>query len=188
MGVIYGTVASKRGQPGKRILLWAEPLDFGGQLPSTKSNSRGEYRFENLPWGRYTVYAEDNDAGYLRSVEDEGQPSIKISPEHPRAEFPVVLPARAGVLQIRLTNRKTGTEIPWMFVTVADPEQQRRRSPRAYACESSNLILVPPDTNLILHIEADGFREWEESALAGKLIFVSSGTRLTLNVQLDPVE
>jgi hypothetical protein len=47
-------------------------------------------------------------------------------------------------------------------------------------------MMVPPDRNLIIHVTADGFREWDESIGGGKPIFVPSGTRLTLAVQLEP--
>jgi hypothetical protein len=186
MGVVYGTVVSQNGQPGKRMSVYAESLDVDVQFPSTMSNDRGEYRFENLPWGRYTVFAEDHDAGYSGEViDDSSQPSVEISREHPQAEFRVVLPPKAGFLQIHLTNRRTGAAIPWMGVTVA-PTEEPRRSINS-TCKSSETILVPPDRNLILHITADGFREWGESVGTGKPIFVPSGTRLTIAVQLDPV-
>jgi len=186
-GVIHGTVVSQNGQPGKGISLYAEPLDVGGQFPSTKSNDHGEYRFENLHWGRYTVFADDDDAGYSGEViDDSNQPSVEISRAHPEAEFRVVVPPKAGLLQIHLTNRKTGAAIPWMGLTVAPMEEPRRSI--NHTCKSSELILVPPDKNLILHITANGFREWEESAGAGKPIFVPSGTRLTIAVQLDPTQ
>src|SRR5436305_3373 len=99
-GGIYGTVVSQSGQPVKRIILFAEPLG-GGQFPTVTSNDVGEYRFENLSWGRYTVFADDPDAGYSGTViDDRTQPSVEISQERPQSEFRVVLPAKAGVLQI----------------------------------------------------------------------------------------
>jgi hypothetical protein len=54
------------------------------------------------------------------------------------------------------------------------------------SCYSDHVILVPPDENLLLHVKSDGFREWDESVGKGKPISVPRGTRLTLNVQLDP--
>jgi hypothetical protein len=48
--------------------------------------------------------------------------------------------------------------------------------------------LVPPDRNLLLHVTANGFREWDESVGRGKPINVPSETTLTLNVQLDPID
>src|SRR5437764_6496453 len=125
-GVIYGTVVSQSGQPVKRITLFAEPLG-GGQFPSARSDDHGEYRFENLPWGRYTVFADDPDAGYSGTViDDTSQPSVEISQEQPQSEFRVLLPAKAGVLQIFLTNRSTGARTPLMGVTVAPTEEPHR--------------------------------------------------------------
>lgn len=66
-GVIYGIAIGLDGRPGKGLGLTAIPLGvpLGTMLPHVKSNDKGEYRFESLPWwGRYTVYAEDEDAGY----------------------------------------------------------------------------------------------------------------------------
>src|SRR5437899_3434642 len=66
-GVIYGIVIGQDGQPAKGIGLKAEPLGVGldAALPRTRTNDAGEYRFESLPWwGRCTVYADDEKAGY----------------------------------------------------------------------------------------------------------------------------
>jgi hypothetical protein len=54
------------------------------------------------------------------------------------------------------------------------------------SCYSNHVILVPPDKNLLLHVTSDGFREWDESVGRGKPLHLSSGTRLTLAVQLEP--
>src|SRR6266849_8096198 len=99
-GVIYGRVVLQNGGAGKRIWLMAEPLDSGDQWPGTRSDDRGEYRFKSLPCGRYAVHAEDEDAGYSSDLDDENSqpPEVEISPEHPNAEFQVVLPPKAGVL------------------------------------------------------------------------------------------
>jgi hypothetical protein len=187
-GAIYGTVVSQNGQPGKQMSVYAERLDVGGQFPSTRSNDRGEFRFDNLPWGRYTVFAEDRDAGYSGDViDDSSQPSVEISREHPEAEFRVVLPSKAGWLRIHVTNRKTGTAITWMGVTVARTENPNHIV-LSSSSDSSEDLSVPPDTNLVIHVTAEGYREWDESVGEGKHIFVPSGTRLTLDVQLEPLQ
>ena len=54
------------------------------------------------------------------------------------------------------------------------------------SCYSSHVILVPPDKNLLLHVTSDGFHEWYESVGRGKPLHMASGTRLTLEVQLEP--
>ncbi len=124
-GVIYGIAIGQDGQPAKGIGLTVCPLGvpLGTALPHTKTNDAGEYRFENLPWwGRYTVYAEDEEAGYSSfstGPAGDGHPSeVELTPEHREAEFKVYLPPRAGFLLIHLTNRRTGVGISGMSVTV----------------------------------------------------------------------
>jgi hypothetical protein len=43
------------------------------------------------------------------------------------------------------------------------------------------------DQDLLLHVIADGFREWQESVGEGKFIHLPSGERLKLDVQLVPL-
>ena len=188
IGMIHGRVVSQNGDPVKRIWLMAHPLS-GGQWPGARSDDRGDYLFSSLPYGKYTIQVEDNEAGYSTDLaEESSEPAeVEISPERPDAAFQVVLPPKAGQLQIHLTNRRTGERIKkWMSVTVEATEGPR--SSESHTCKSSETILVPPDRNLILHIWADGFREWDESVRAGKAIFVQSGTRLTLAVELEPAQ
>jgi hypothetical protein len=66
-GVIYGIAIGPDGQPARGIGIAASPLDgvLASLLPRAKTNASGEYRIQDLPWwGKYTVYAEDEDAGY----------------------------------------------------------------------------------------------------------------------------
>ena len=112
--VIYGIALGQDGQPTKGIGLTASPLGVGlaAVLPHVRTNDAGEYRFANIPWwGKYTVYAEDEDAGYsiFSTGAGRSEPSeVELTPEHREAELKVYLPPRAGFVQIHLTNRRTG--------------------------------------------------------------------------------
>jgi hypothetical protein len=191
-GVIYGIAIAQDGQPAKEIGLTAYPLGvaLGAALPHTRTNDTGEYRFENLPWwGRYTVYAEDEDAGYSSfstgPAGDSHSSEVEITPEHKEKEFKLYLPPKAGFLQVHLTNRQTGVGISRMRIAVMPMEKPE--SPLfTMSCYSSHVILVPPDKNLLVHVTSDGFREWDESLGGGKALHLTSGTRLTLAVQLEP--
>jgi hypothetical protein len=191
-GVIYGIAIGQDGQPAKGIALTACPLGvpLGTALPTTKTNNTGEYRFENLPWwGRYTVYAEDEEAGYSSfstgPAGDSHPSEVELTPEHREAELKVYLPPKAGFLQIHLTNRRTGVTISAMQVAVMQMENPE--SPLfTMSCYSNHVILVPPNKNLLLHVTSDGFREWDESAGKGKPLHMPSGTRQIVAVQLEP--
>ena len=193
-GVIHGIAIGQNGQPAKRIGLTAEPLGvaLGAVLPHTRTNDAGEYRFENVPWwGRYTVYADDEDAGYSSfstgPAGDSKPPEVEIAPEHPEAEMTVMLPPKAGFIQIHLTNHKTGADISAMRVALM-PQESPASPVLTMSCYSNHVILMPPDKSLLLHITSDGFREWNESIGRGKLIHLASGSHLKLDVQLDPAE
>jgi hypothetical protein len=94
--VINGVAIGKDGRPAKGIGLTACPLGvaLGAMLPRVAANDKGEFLFENLPWwGRYTVYSEDEDAGYSMfstgSAGEEQPSEVEITREHPEAKFNV---------------------------------------------------------------------------------------------------
>jgi len=191
--VIHGIAVGRYGQPAKRIGLTAEPLGvgLGAKLPHTRTNDAGEFSFESIAWwGRYTVYADDEDAGYSSfSTGPSGglSPVVELTPEHPEAELQVLLPSKAGFIQVHLTNRETGAGISAMRVALM--LQENPASPVfTMSCYSNHVILVPPDKNLLLHVTSDGFREWNESTGKGKVVHLASGARLKMDVQLEPTE
>jgi hypothetical protein len=192
-GVIYGIAIAHDGQPAKEIGLTAAPSGVGlaAKLPYTRTNEAGEYRFEVPWWGKYTVYADDEDAGYsdfsTGAGDDRSAPEVELTPEHPEAELTVFLPPKAGFVQIHLTNEKTGGHISAMRVALMVAESPI--SPvLTMSCSSRQVILIPPDKSLLLHVWSDGFREWNESVGKGKLIHLASGSRLKLDVQLEPAQ
>jgi hypothetical protein len=84
-------------------------------------------------------------------------------------------------------NRSSGADISTKQIALMPAENPE--SPLFIMRSRSNRpILIPPDKPLLLHVTSDGFREWEESIGAGKPIYLPSGTRLTLDVQLEPVD
>ena len=189
-GVIYGTVITREGRPAKGLTLNAQPLGvaLAMALPWTKTNDAGEFRFEHLELGRYTVYAEDKEAGYsMFSTGPSGPgnlPEVELTEGHPSAEFNVHLPPPAGFLIFHLANRSTGAAISGVEVTVMSGDA----TPKLIFGGGFSLpdpILVPSDRDLLLHVSSWGFKEWEESVGAGKHIRIAPGSRVTLDVQLE---
>jgi hypothetical protein len=193
-GVIYGIAIGPDNRPAKGVRLTASPLGvaFGAALPHTSTNDKGEYRFEHIPWwGRYTVYADDEVAGYSAfstgPAGDAHPVEVELTPEHREANLILQLPPKAGCIEIRLLNRRTGAFISTMRVALMQPDKPE--SPLfSMSSYSNHVVLVPPDKDLLLHVSSDGFREWDESAGKGIVIRIASGNRLALTVQLDPEE
>lgn len=193
-GVIYGVAVGQDNLPAKGIRLTAMPLGvaLAAPLPHTTTNDKGEYRFEHIPWwGRYTVYADDLEAGYsifsTGPAGDSHPVEVELTRENREAELNLQLPPKAGRVAIHLTNRSTGAVIPAMRVALMHPDRPESEL-FSTSCLSSDVVLVPPNKDLLLHISSDGFREWDESVGEGRLIHVASGTRLSLTVQLDPAK
>lgn len=190
-GVIYGTAVRQDGSPAKGLKLSAMPLGvaLAMALPWTKTNDAGEFRFEHLELGRYTVYAEDKEAGYSMFTtvpRDLGtRPEVELTPEHPAGELDVHLPPPAGFLRFHLTNRNTGFPLSGIEVTVTSADA----TPKLIFSGGFSLpdpILVPSDRDLLLHVTSWGFREWEQTVGAGKHIRIAPGNQVTLDVQLEP--
>ena len=158
-----------------------------GDFPHARTNKFGEYQFQKLSlWGSYFIYADDEAAGYSRASTGplDSPTDVEITPDHPDALFNFSLPPRAGFIRIHLTNRRTGTAVREMTVSVVPLDKQDFSF--TMSAGSDHLILVPPDRNLLIHVTSEGFREWDESIGAGRPVYVSSGDRLMLDVQLEP--
>jgi len=141
-GAIYGTAFNPDGTPAKNLTLNALPLGVIPvmPLPWAKTNDAGAYRFEHLPFGRYTVFAEDKEAGYSMFSTGAGStpghpPEVELSVEHPEAEFTVHLPPPAGFVLFHLTNRATGAPIAGITLTVmSGASPQSRFSAEVSVC------------------------------------------------------
>lgn len=190
-GKIYGVVVTATGEPARNVRLTARfafPGGHSGDFPHARTNNAGEYQFQKLPiWGSYVIYADDEAAGYSRISTGPigGQSSgVEITPEHPASQYDFSLPPRAGLIRVRLRNRGTGVIIPNMTISVLPVDNQGFRF--TTSCRSDHPILIPPDRSLLIHVSADGFREWDESRESGWPINVPSGQSIMLDVELDP--
>ena len=81
--------------------------------------------------------ADDENAGYsglsTGPAWDINPPEVEITPEHPEGELKVVLPPKAGFIQVHLTNRKTGSGISAMRVALM-PEDSKRQTKLIFDC------------------------------------------------------
>ena len=191
-GSIYGVVINQAGQPARGIRLKAMPLGvlLATVLPETKTDYDGKFRFANIPWwGRYTVFADDLEAGYspyaTRPKDSERLHEVVISPEHAEAEFNFRLPPQAGFLHFHLKNSGTGETIYGIEVDVRSAEKPDQNL-FGIGTSSDRPILVPSDRDLLLHVTSRGFKEWSESIGRGKAIRVPPGVHIKLEVQLEP--
>lgn len=197
-GVIHGVVLGQNGQPVSdlNVILYPLGVDLGVLLPQMKTDQRGEYRFEHVCSGRYSVFIEDEKAGYPYSSPYLNRflyggriPEVKITDTSLDAQLPVNVPPKPAQLQVRLTNSKTKARILRADIDLRVSRKRRLTTycDESISCDSKPFFLVPPDQDVLLHVTSNGFHEWKESAGRGKPIRVRSGEILTIDAALDPI-
>jgi hypothetical protein len=179
---------------GLTVKAWPLGVALSAVLPTAKTGLGGEYRFEKVCPGRYTVLPEDKEAGYPSSSPYlfaflYGRPvaEVKLTSQNSNAELLILLPPKPGRMSVHITDRATKAEIPEFTIEMKVPGQ--RLSPEMkylfHPDIKNHEIEVPPDTGFIVHVTAEGFREWGESIGSGKLVRVPSGTEAVLEAQLE---
>jgi len=195
-GIVHGIVSDHNGHPVTGIMVKAWPLgvNLGAMLPTAKTGLDGEYRFEKVCPGRYTVLPEDKKAGYPSSSPYlfaflYGRPvaEVTLTSQNAHAELLILLPPKPGRMTVHITDRTTQAEILDFTVEMKVPGQ-RLSSEMKYIFHpetKNHVIEVPPDKGFTVHVTARGFREWGESVRGRKLVRVPSGTEAALEAQLE---
>lgn len=179
---------------GIKVKAWPLGVDLSAVLPTAKTDLGGEYRFEKVCPGRYTVLPEDKEAGYPHSTPDlfaflYGRPvaEVKLTSQNAHAELPIRLPPKPGRMSVHITDRTTKAEILEFTIEMKVPGQ--RLSPEMkylfHPDIKNHEIEVPPDKEFTLRVTAQGYREWGGSIGSGKLVHVPSGTEAALEAQLE---
>jgi hypothetical protein len=198
-GVIHGVVLGHDRQPvkGINVVLYPLGVGLGFVLPHAKTDQQGEYRFEQVCSGRFSVFVKDNEAGYSQSSPYMYQflygrlsPEVKITDTILDAPLAVDLPSKPAQLQLRLINSRTKEKI---MTADIEAKVSRNRSVKVHSeasilADTELVFLLPPDQDVFLHITSKGFHAWKESVGRGKLFRVPSGELLTIQVELDPIQ
>jgi hypothetical protein len=198
-GVVHGVVLGQNGEPVSGLDVKLDPLGVGLSyvLPHMKTNQRGEYRFEQLCDGRYSVFVSDRDAGYPFSSSYINQflyggriPEVKINDAHLDEELTVNVPSmKPAQLQVRITDGKTKTKIEEAEIHLA-VNRKRWLSYNCHEfspCDSKPFLLLPPGQDVLIRVTANGFREWKNGPKRGKIVHALSEELVTIDVTLDPI-
>jgi hypothetical protein len=198
-GVIHGVVLGQDGKPASDLDVTLDPLGIGLSylLPHMKTNQRGEYRFEQLCDGRYSVFVSDTDAGYHFSSSYINQflygsriPEVKIDGAHLDEELAVNVPSKKPAqLQVRVTNGKTKTKIEEAEIHLV-VNRNRWLSYNCHKfspCDGKPFLLLPPDQDVLVRVTANGFHEWKNGGTRGKIVHALPGELVIIDVALDPI-
>jgi hypothetical protein len=189
-GIIHGVVYDLSGgrAQGVRVIAFPVGVDLGAFLPTAKADRNGEYLFDHVCHGKYTVMADDPKAGYPSTFPDQneflyGSPTrtVRLNIWRRRAEFTVHLPPKPGTLLIHLNASQTDTELQQFHVQLSVNGQHKSPEERLDFDHNDQFeIPVPPGRNVVLDVKAEGYRDISKS------IFIASGDRLVLDLSVEP--
>lgn len=180
-GIIHGVVYGPSGEHvvGVRVVAFPVGVPLGVLLPKTKTDQRGEYLFEHICHGKYTVMPDDPEAGYPHTSPGQNEflygtrtRTVTLSSLHNRAELPVNLPARPGILLLHVRDLQTKSEIHRFHLALKVPGQ--RISPDLgmyFDMNDDNGIPVPSAKAVVLVVNAEGYKDLSKS-----ISFVSGAT------------
>src|SRR5690348_7051858 len=191
-GILHGIVSDQQGRPapGIKVDAWPLGVDLGMVLPEATTDEAGEYRFDHLCPGTYTVVPDDEFSPYqFEFLYARRLPEAKLTDKELGGEISVQLPPSPGKLDLQVGNRATNQRITTFTAEVRVPGQRHLPwikydfDDRTSECE----VAVPPDRNFVLHIRSDGFHTWTAKIAGQKLLRVTAGEKQTLGVQLIPI-
>ena len=190
-GLLHGVASNSENQPvpGVQLLLWPIGVDLGYVLPRTTTTEAGEYRFEHVCLGRFTVVVDDEPSGYPPSVWSYllgNKQGIELTPEHLRIELPVAVPHKAASLNFVVRASRTNTAIIRTLQVKLRTAKVEMYDWITFNHNSSEPLLVPANTDLLCSVGADGYREWQGGKKGGKQIRLAPEDHITFNVELEP--
>lgn len=176
------------------VVAWPLGVDIGMFLPHTKTNKAGEFCFEKVCPGKYSVLPEDKNAGYPNSspylyefLYGYRVKNAELTDKTAEVELRVELPPKPGHLFVNVVNQKTKADIRQFTVRVKVFGQSKPRwmEVKFDPTIDNSEMLVPPDLDLFLAVTADGFRKWKNGSKSRGLLRIPSGTQTTLDLELD---
>ncbi len=190
-GILHGVASNVTNQPvpGIRLMLWPIRIDLDYILPTTTTNEVGEYWFEHVCEGRFTVVVDDERTGYPPAIWSfllGKRLEAELTPEHLRIELPVVVPPKTASLDVIVRDSRTNAAVPGPRVML------RASKVKMHDWITINRglgepVLLPANTDLLCRVVAKGYREWQGGKKRGKQIRLGPEAHLTLNVELEPL-
>ena len=151
-----------------------------------KADRQGHFDI-GVPLDTNRVFAQKPDAGYQdlnRPMEQSVE--VKLTESDPVAHVTVQIGSRPAEIDLRVTDKTTGKPVDsftvrWMRID--------DRGPAMFTEDTKNRVLVPPNVDVLLIVQARGYERWfyTDVALASRpVIRLSSGEQRTIDAELEP--
>jgi hypothetical protein len=189
-GSVCGFVQDEAGRPAAGVhvaAIYEGP--HSGPYDTAMTDLSGHYCMEHVRPGEYFMSADDPSKGYpgmeaLFFAPAADSPRIVISAQFPKQIANWTIPYKAGFLRIHATDRATGKPVLGLgFLAAVRGSEDRRWSSGNWASDSP--VLVPPNENVLVRLNADGYRSWPSDDQKGWPVRIPPGEAVDLNVIMD---
>jgi hypothetical protein len=185
-GSIRGTVLDENGAPisGAKVNAERENGRPGSLLIRyVETDSHGQFEITRLTWGKYRLFAKNEDAGYpdmrWAFYSNDVYPIVALSPGVPEPEIRIQLGPKAGILTGSITNSLTGAPISAGFKLTRTAPANKWIST---SVAPNFRLLLPPATDILLEVSAPGFRTWT----LPYPLYLQPGSETRLDIPLEP--
>jgi hypothetical protein len=192
MGTISGTVVGEDGAPLVAAKVNADAVDnrpTGSLVRYVETDSNGQFVIDQLRWGKYRVFAKKEDAGYpdlqWSFYSNDVFPTVVVASSTPTVKLRIHLGPKAGILVGSVTDAITGAPVnPGFKLSLAGD----RAKWISTSMPSGYRVFLPPSTDVLLEVSAQGYETWYYGGLADlsrrKPLNLESGSQMTLDIPL----
>lgn len=186
-GKIVGTVLDEKGVALVGAKVNVLPLDGrpqGSGVRYVETDVEGRFNLDRLPWGKYSVFAMKQEAGYPDMEPSFYSASMKIAvaiitPTAPVATVSIRLGPRAAIITGSVSDSRTGAPVNAFLKLARTDNAQDWLST---SVPSTYRVLVPAVTDVAFSVTAPGYERW----ISPRPINLQSGQELHLDVDLVP--
>jgi len=162
-GSIRGTVLDEHGKAvsGAQVTARQTDVDESGEH-SAITAADGRFEISKLPWGKYKVGAQKEEAGYpdmnqpFYSDQAEHAP-ISLSPSTPNSDLKLTLKGGTAVLTGIVTDAVSNDPIRATFLLRRADHPENMLT---VDVQSAYKILVPSNADIKLEVSAPGYKTW----------------------------
>lgn len=194
-GIIRGTVLDEMGSPVTNAYVTADVMKGDRTLKAldTYTDSTGQFVFEGLSFGKFSVSAEKQADGYRSTRRDVfGQTPLIVSltSDELAATAIIRFPAKSGLISGWVRDAKTAVSIPAQL-NVA-PINGSRFLGTGTNGESEFHLLLPANSGFMLQVSANGYKPWVYEDVTNvsmpAQISLEPGTEMKMDIRLEPLD
>ncbi len=194
-GFIIGTVVTPNGDPVQDAHVSAEVMD-GEKIVTvlaTQTDDHGTFSFTGLALGKYRVYAEKRESGYLSTRRDifSFRPDITavLSETSPTFNSVIRFDPKAGIISGWVRDATSGRSIPAHF-SLAPVSVRGGWSTTGTAGDVEFRLQIPSNTEIRFGACSEGYKRWiyanpsDSSQISS--IKLKPESELELEIKLEP--